>query len=96
MNRPRVVSTPSQHTNDVAPESTRERASPRRSPDAVGRRANISRDVRSDRGQTTAEYALVLIAAATIAMLVVAWAANTGAISGVFDLVIERITQMLP
>ena len=49
-----------------------------------------------DRGQTTAEYALVLIAAATIAMLVVAWAANTGAISGFFDEVIDRVQSMLP
>ena len=37
---------------------------------------------RSERGQTTAEYAMVLIAAATIAMLIVAWAADTGAIGG--------------
>lgn len=51
---------------------------------------------RSEAGQTTAEYALVLIAAATIAMLIVAWASNTGAISQFFDTIIERITQMLP
>ncbi len=50
----------------------------------------------SDRGQTTAEYALVLIASATIAMLVVAWAANTGAISGFFDEIIDRVRSMLP
>ena len=49
-----------------------------------------------ERGQTTAEYALVLIAAATIAMLIVAWAANTGAISSFFDEVIDRVTSMLP
>jgi len=51
---------------------------------------------RAERGQTTAEYALVLIAAATIAMLIVAWAANTGAIDGFFDDVIERVRSMLP
>lgn len=50
----------------------------------------------SERGQTTAEYALVLIAAATIAMLIVAWAGNTGAITEFFDTVVERITSMLP
>ncbi len=49
-----------------------------------------------ERGQTTAEYALVLIAAATIAMLIVAWASNTGAISEFFDTIIDRITSMLP
>lgn len=52
--------------------------------------------MRAERGQTTAEYALVLIAAATIAMLVVAWAGNTGAVSEFFDSIIDRITGMLP
>lgn len=50
----------------------------------------------AERGQTTAEYALVLIAAATIAMLIVAWAGNTGAINDFFDTIIDRITSMLP
>ena len=43
-------------------------------------RARLPLGLRAEQGQTTAEYALVLIAAATIAMLIVAWAANTGAI----------------
>lgn len=49
----------------------------------------------ADRGQTTAEYGLVLLAAATIAMLVVAWAGGTGAISSFFDAIIERITSLI-
>jgi len=53
-------------------------------------------DWRDERGQTTTEYALVLLAAATIALLVVAWAGNTGAIGDLFDSVIDRITSMLP
>ena len=48
----------------------------------------------SERGQTTAEYALVLLAAATIAMLVVAWA-GTGAIGAFFDEIMEKITSMI-
>lgn len=66
----------------------------------AGARRRLSRrrwgSVADETGQTTAEYALVLIAAATIAMLIVAWAANTGAIGEFFDSVIDRITQMLP
>lgn len=54
------------------------------------------RSPKCERGQTTAEYALVLIAAATIAMLIVAWASSTGAISEFFDTIIDRITSMLP
>lgn len=57
---------------------------------------SIRSDFANERGQTTAEYALVLIAAATIAMLIVAWAGNTGAISEFFDTIVDRITSMLP
>lgn len=70
------------------------------SPRPEQRRRTVERAPRlpglDERGQTTAEYALVLIAAATIAMLIVAWAGNTGAINEFFDTVIERITSMLP
>jgi len=48
-----------------------------------------------DRGQSTAEYALVLLGAATVAMVFVGWAGGTGRIGalldGVFDAVISRI-----
>lgn len=47
-----------------------------------------------EHGQTTAEYALVLLAAATIAMLVVAWA-GSGAIDALFDEVMEKITSLI-
>lgn len=55
----------------------------------------LARDRRSERGQTTAEYGLVLLAAATIAMLVVAWAGGTGAITSFFDAIIEKITSLI-
>ena len=44
-------------------------------------------------GQTTAEYALVLLAAATIAMLVVAWA-GTGAIGDFFDRILDEVERV--
>lgn len=47
-----------------------------------------------ERGQTTAEYALVLLAAGTIAMMVVAWANGTGAIGDLFDAMLSRITSL--
>lgn len=50
---------------------------------------------RDERGQTTAEYGLVLLAAATIAMLVVAWAGGTGAIGSFFDAIIDKITSLI-
>lgn len=46
---------------------------------------------RRDRGQTTAEYALVLLAAATLALLVVAWATQSGKVGELFDAVFDRV-----
>jgi Flp pilus assembly pilin Flp len=43
-----------------------------------------------DRGQTTAEYALVILGAAAVASLLIAWAKG-GAIADLFDNVIKRI-----
>jgi hypothetical protein len=41
-------------------------------------------------GQTTTEYALVMLAAATVAGLVLAWATKTHGISRLFDSVINK------
>lgn len=49
----------------------------------------------SDRGQTTAEYALVLLAAGSIAMLAVGWAQGNDAIGSLFDSVLSRITSLM-
>ena len=51
--------------------------------------AVVDRVDRSESGQTTAEYALVLIAAAAIAGLVLAWATKTHAVSGLFDKIVN-------
>ena len=48
-----------------------------------------------ERGQATAEYALVLLGAATVALLLVAWAAKSGKVSTllnrVFDTIIGKV-----
>ena len=53
------------------------------------------RRTRDDRGQATAEYALVLLGAAGVALLVVAWAKDSNRIekllNRVFDQVIGRV-----
>lgn len=46
---------------------------------------------RRDAGQATAEYALVLLAAAAIALAVVAWAAKSGKITQLFDAVVDQL-----
>jgi hypothetical protein len=42
-------------------------------------------------GQTTAEYALVILGAAAIATLLITWAKGSGAISDLFDEVVGKI-----
>lgn len=42
-------------------------------------------------GQATAEYALVLLGAAAVALVFVAWATKTGAIGDLFDAVMNQI-----
>ena len=52
--------------------------------------------VRRDRGQATSEYALVMLAAALIALLAVAWATNgggAGKIGQLFDRVVDSVTE---
>jgi len=49
-----------------------------------------------DRGQATTEYALVLLGAAVIALLVVAWATaggGAGKIGRLFDRVMDEVTS---
>ena len=48
---------------------------------------------RGDRGQSTAEYALVLLGAASIALLLVAWATKTDKITDLLDGVIDQIVE---
>ena len=60
---------------------------------AVGHLADARRD---ERGQATTEYALVLLAAALVALLVVAWATAGGGaarISRLFNRVVDAVIE---
>ncbi len=50
---------------------------------------------RSDRGQATAEYALILLGAAAVAMLLVSWVTKTNRISSLLDAVFRHITGLI-
>ncbi len=43
-------------------------------------------------GQTTAEYALVILAAAAIAVVLIAWARTSGKLPSFFDNIIDQVT----
>ena len=42
-------------------------------------------------GQTTAEYALVILGAAAVATALITWASKSDAISGLFDDIVSKI-----
>ena len=46
-----------------------------------------------ERGQASAEYALVLLGAAAVALLIVAWATKTNLIAKLLDAVMNSITD---
>jgi Flp pilus assembly pilin Flp len=48
---------------------------------------------RDDAGQATAEYALVVLGAAALALLVVGWATKTDVVGKLLDLVFGQLTQ---
>lgn len=48
---------------------------------------------RDDRGQATAEYALVILGAATMALLVVSWAAKTSKVSTLLNKVVDAVAS---
>jgi hypothetical protein len=54
---------------------------------------DISAERQSELGQATAEYALVMLAAAALAGLLIAWAASTDGVGRLLDAVLDSIIQ---
>lgn len=54
-------------------------------------RANQTSRLQGASGQATAEYALVLLGAAAIALLLAAWAVKSGKIGQLFDAVVDQL-----
>ena len=50
---------------------------------------------RGDRGQSTAEYALVMLGAATVALMLITWAGRTDKIGRLLDGVLDSILERL-
>lgn len=51
--------------------------------------------LKNQSGQATAEYALVVVAAAAIAGVLIVWATSTGALQSLFDAVINRVASFV-
>lgn len=58
---------------------------------AVDHVATLRHQRGADRGQSTAEYALVLLGAATVAVVFLAWAGKTGRIGKLFNAVLDSV-----
>ena len=54
--------------------------------------ALVARLRHDERGQATAEYALVLLGAAAVALLVVGWATHTDLVGKLLDTVMNHLT----
>ena len=48
-----------------------------------------------DRGQTTAEYALVIVGAAAVALLLLTWATGSGKIAELLDKMVDTVADMV-
>ena len=49
---------------------------------------------KSESGQATAEYALVIVAAALIAFALIVWASSTGVLEEIFNTVAGRVLDV--
>ena len=49
----------------------------------------------SERGQTTAEYALVLLGAAAVALLLAVWAKQGGTVGRLLDTIFDSLVKMV-
>ncbi len=82
----------------VGVQSAARRLIPRRTPRRIPRRLLARPQWASDSGQATTEYALVLLAAALVGVLVIGWATSGGgaaAVGRLFDTVIESAIEQL-
>ncbi len=51
--------------------------------------------LRQDLGQATAEYALVIVGAATVAIMLLTWATNSGSVGSLLDQMLGTISGMV-
>ena len=55
----------------------------------------IQNALRAEEGQTSAEYALVLLGAAGVALLVALWAKDTDKVGDLLDAIFDNVVEMV-
>jgi len=63
---------------------------------AVTAAHRLQRRLADDRGQSTAEYALVLLGAAGVAVVFMTWATKSGKVTRLLDEVIAAVLDKVP
>jgi len=53
-----------------------------------------SSSIRSQTGQATAEYALVMVAAAVVALALISWASTTDMLPSFFNTVMQKVISV--
>ena len=61
----------------------------------AARRPLLAHRTGDDRGQATAEYGLIILAAGGIALGVIAWAGGTGTFTDMFEAVVDKLSESL-
>ncbi len=54
---------------------------------------NVLCRLKWEAGQTTAEYALVLLAAAAVAVILIKWASSNSTLNDFFDVIVSKLVQ---
>lgn len=62
---------------------------------AQARAEELALRARSERGQTSAEYALVLLGAASVALLVALWAKKSNRVGALLDAVFDNVVELV-
>jgi len=61
----------------------------------VVRFENLTDDDHNDHGQATAEYALVILGAAAVALMVITWATKTDKVTSLLNKVVDKIINQV-
>jgi len=62
---------------------------------ALTARRRLTAATSDERGQTTAEYALVLLGAAAVALLLAVWAKQSGKVGRLLDTIFDSLVKMV-
>lgn len=77
----------------MTPRPTIPTPAPSSCPSSTSRPGPDSSTARGQAGQSTVEYALILLGAAAVALVVVAWVTQTDLIGRLFDTVVGQILR---